>query len=225
VAAGIQAVSYAASTDETRYVLNGVLLAGGKAVATDGHRMAFAPGLRAIEEPTIIPNRLCAALVHLGGEDGTLMVDGGKMGGGIVKDGVTYVVQGRLIEGKFPDYKQVIPKDIPITCEVDRAGLIAAIKRVVLVADGKSSMTRLDMGKDALTVTCQSPDTGEAADTVDATTKGAEVVIGVSGRYLLDALAHVAGDKVSIGVVDALSPLTVGPIDGTITALVMPMRI
>lgn len=225
--AAIQAVRYASSVDETRYVLNGVFFGNGDAVATDGHRMAFAPGVAALAKTIVIPNRACDVLRGMG--DGVVVSV--KMTGDAATgihavtehDGVEFVTHARLIEGRFPDYKQVIPKESGTVVSVDRKGLTACIKRVGVLG-GKDHSVVFEAGADGVTVTSRSADSGDATDSVEAKVTGVDVRCGFNGSYMLDALGAAAGDVVELCVADAQAPVVVRA-GGVLTGIVMPMRI
>lgn len=225
--AAIQAVRYASSVDETRYVLNGVFFGNGDAVATDGHRMAFAPGVAALAKTIVIPNRACDVLRGMG--DGVVVSV--KMTGdaatGIyaatVHDGVEFVTHAKLIEGRFPDYKQVIPKEAGTVVSVDRKGLTACIKRVGVLG-GKDHSVVFEAGADGVTVTSRSADSGDATDSVGAKVTGVDVRCGFNGSYMLEALGAASGDVVELCVADAQAPVVVRA-GGVLTGIVMPMRI
>ena len=225
--AAIQAVRYASSVDETRYVLNGVFFGNGDAVATDGHRMAFAPGVAALAKTIVIPNRACDVLRGMG--DGVVVsvkMTGDAATGLYAKtehDGVEFVTHAKLIEGRFPDYKQVIPKDAGTVVSVDRKGLTACIKRVGVLG-GKDHSVVFEAGADGVTVTSRSADSGDATDSVEAKVTGVDVRCGFNGSYMLEALGAASGDVVELCVADAQAPVVVRA-GGVLTGIVMPMRI
>lgn len=235
----IAKTAFAISSDETRYNINGVLLESiegplgpGKKVlrfvATDGHRLAFidrpADGLN-LERPVIIPRKGVQEIGKvLEGNDGAAQV---AVSEGFVTIQSRSVTLGtRLVDGQFPDYRQVIPSTHSTTITVDRAPLLAAVKRVSLMTSDRSKAVKCKLTKGSLTISSSSPEYGEAADSLEVKQDGADVVIGFSARYLIDLLgAMERSDSVTIRLSGELGPgLFTGDDDELYTCLVMPMR-
>jgi len=220
--AAMRGVRYAASEDETRYVLNGVLVVSDTIVATDGHRMAFGRADVAVPGAVIVPNRAVDVLSGMGGLSRVAFAPGRIVAGGSV-DGVSMTVMARLIDGKFPDYKQVIPKDAGgTTITVQRKALLDSLKRVRVV--GGDGAVIINASGAELAVSHSSADHGEASDALECSVKGDAIRAGYNGGYLVDALAAAGGDVVELHMADALTPVIVRA-GGVITGLVMPMRI
>jgi len=216
----LAAVLYAVSHDETRHVLNGIHLSGGAAVATDGHRLATAPVDAGALDGAIIPRGLVERLAgasHVARDGHRVWMRAGAV-----------VVGGRLIEGRFPDWRQVVPSEdqTKTRAVVDVAAMLAALQRVGLSSNAKTGATRLTIGGDGIALHAENAETGEARDAVDAEVDGLDLEIGVRGGYLADALRGLACERAAIAGGDALSPLLVRPVDGGgRQAVVMPMRI
>jgi len=216
----LAAVLYAVSHDETRHVLNGICLSGGAAVATDGHRLAAAPVDAGALDGAIIPRGLVERLAgasHVARDGQRVWMKAGAV-----------VVGGRLIEGRFPDWRQVVPTEdqTKTRAVVGVAAMLAALQRVGLSSNAKTGATRLTIGGDGIAMHAVDPETGEARDAVDAETSGPDMEIGVRGGYLADALRGLACEWAVIAGGDALSPLLVRPMGDTgRQAVVMPMRI
>lgn len=232
--AALAAATPYCSTDETRYVLNGVLLdPRGCFVATDGHRLVKAPIAQADGELTrqvIVPAKACQQILRaLSGSPQTdVTLDIGESHLSAALGGVTLTT--RLIEGRFPEYENVIPQGEQankITCGLEY--LTGVVKRVSLVLEGKSNMLRIDGG----TLSCQSPDKGEAREELLNVLDGGESIsvvgdnkIGVSAGYLKAALDTLKGcDQCTLAWQDDMSPMTITGNGSSVLAVIMPMRI
>jgi len=233
----IERTMYATSTDETRYNLNGVYLEllpeAGKIrmVATDGHRLAYIDRVinddaGAIHNSVIIPRKALAELKRLVDEDDAdeleLCFDGNS---GLVKKGGVILVM-RLIEGEFPNYRQVLPKETTHRIVLPAEELSNSIRRVALLSSERSRAIRLDLSPGSMIASSNNPDLGEAQEELDITYEGEPFSIGFNARYLLDALAVVKAKEIELGLHDELSPVQIRPTDDTDTlAVVMPMRL
>jgi DNA polymerase-3 subunit beta len=138
--------------------------------------------------------------------------------------GVTLGV--RLVDGQFPDYKQVIPEDSTTQVTASRADLLAAVKRVSLVTTDKTKAVKCKFSKGNLIISSSSPEYGEASESISTEQDGEDVSIGFSARYLLDILgAMVSSESVTIRLKGDLGPgVFTGNNDELYTCVVMPMR-
>ncbi len=227
--------SYAMSFDESRPYLNGLLLAIRahelRIVATDGHRLALARA--AVTEPVemtgIVPRKAVQEMSRvLGGAD---RVEVGVGESRFVMRSEGFDLVSKLVEGQFPNYEQVIPKSSPHRLVVEREPLLAAIRRVAVIADDRTRPVRLIAADGQLTLSAQSQELGEAEETLPAEFSGPELTIGFNARYLLDALAPMEGAWTVAGLRDALSPGVwlgaadkSGAPDETYRCVIMPMR-
>jgi DNA polymerase-3 subunit beta len=235
----IERTTFAVSSDETRYNLNGVFFEtqGGKVrlVATDGHRLSLAeaesPGDFKLKKGVIIPRKGLLELKKLlaeaveGGEEKPSAELGFVESSAIVRRaGVTLVM--RLIEGMFPDYHQVIPKAGEKVLTVGRARFLETLRRVSLLASDKSHAVKLELGKGNLRVLSQNPDLGEAKEDVTVEYQGEPLKIGFNARYLIDVLQVLGTEDVAFELADDLSPGVLRPAgEEGYTAVIMPMRI
>ncbi len=226
---------FSVSPDEARYNLSGVYLEAhdaGKArmVATDGHRLSMIdrviPGF-AMEGGTIIPRKGLTELRKLldqsGDSEVKLMLDGQLAS---LKRGATEVSM-RLVEGEFPDYRGVVPKQTKYHIKVGRDALQASIKRAAIFSNERYHGVKLALGTGALTVSSTSPEMGEASETIDVDYRGDEFSVGFNAAYLLQALAVVpAESEIDLGLSDEASPgLLRTPSDSEFSYVVMPMRL
>jgi len=237
----IDRTSFAASTDETRYNLNGVLFEPQgpvlRMVATDGHRLALSEkplaGDYALKRGVILPRKGLHELKKLlqeGAEPGQEKTET-KLG--FAENSAVYrrpgvVLAMRLIEGMFPDYKQVIPKQGEKIVKVGRQRLLETLRRVSLLASDKSHAVKLELSPGLLTVLSQNPDLGDAKEEVPVEYAGEPLKIGFNARYITDVAAVLKSDDVQLELADDLSPGVLrgaGPEDAGYTAVVMPMRI
>ena len=233
----VERTMYAASTDETRYNLNGVYLevvaetGHLRLVATDGHRLAMVenevPGdLSALQSGVIIPRKGLAELKRLLDEDMVSEIELAFEGNsGLARGGEVTLVM-RLIEGEFPNYQQVIPSESAIQVVVDADRFSRALRRVVLLSSQRSRAVKLELAEGKLTVSSNNPDLGDASDELDNDYDGEPMSIGFNARYMLDALSAMQAKEVRLGLNNDLSPAKVWPTneDGTV-AVVMPMRL
>jgi DNA polymerase-3 subunit beta len=238
----IELTGFAVSTDETRYNLNGVLFepAPGvlRAVATDGHRLSLAE--RALEgdfrlkKGVILPRKGLAEMKKLLLEGGDEEYRLGFVENSAVLERPKVKLFMRLIEGVFPDYRQVIPKAGEKSFKVGRERLLETLRRVSLLSSDKAHAVKLELSPGTLRVLSQNPDLGEAKEQVPVEYAGDPLKIGFNARYLIDvlsamqALDQTAAQDVLVELADDLSPGVLKPAGeggARFTAVVMPMRI
>ena len=233
----IERTMYAASVDETRYNLNGVFVEyipetqKLRMVATDGHRLAYVDRTLGVElaslgRGVIIPRKGLAELKRLVDEDDSDEVELGFEGSSALvrKRGVTLAM--RLIEGEFPNYRQVIPQPGKHQIIAPSEPLVQALRRVVVIAAERSRAVKLELSAGTLRFSSNNPDLGEAREEVDIDYQGEELALAFNARYLLDALSYIGAKEVRLGFQDAVSPAQVAPADDPDSlAVVMPMRL
>jgi DNA polymerase-3 subunit beta len=233
----IERTLYAASGDETRYNLNGVyveyLADSGKLrmVATDGHRLAYVDRalgaeFEGLERGVIIPRKGLTELKRLVDEEDADEIELGFEGNSSVarKGGVTLVM--RLIEGEFPNYRQVIPRESGRVLTLDTVALAQSLRRVALLSAERSRAIKLEFAPGTLRLSSNNPDLGEAHEEVDVDFEGEPLSVAFNARYLMDALAVTRAKEVRLVLLDALSPAQLVPTDDPdALAVVMPMRL
>jgi DNA polymerase-3 subunit beta len=229
---------YAASTDETRYNLNGVLFEvnedDGKVVmvATDGHRLvrierAFEGAEFGKRDPVILPRKGMSELKRLfdGDDDSVPLGLGFFDNHAVLRRGDTTLGM-RLIDGTFPDYKQVVPKLADKVVRISRGDTVDSLRRVSVLASDKTQPVKLALRKDSLVVSCSNPDAGEISDDVPVEYAGDDVDIAFNARYLVDGLSSLGDQNVLLKLTDNLSPgLLVGVDEPDHLCVVMPMRL
>jgi DNA polymerase-3 subunit beta len=233
----LRKTSYAMSTDETRYQLNGIRmeLKDDKitAVATDGRRLALAEHDAELPRGTSEAFTLSAKTVM---ELQRLLVNGGNAQLSVQENQVGFLLQpastdskrtitlvAKLIEGNFPNYKQVIPTEAKERIKLEREPFLAALHRVSLLTSDKSTSVKLTFAKNNLNVSVNSPDVGEALETIPTEYKGKELVIAFNPQYLMDPLRNLDADEVFFELVDELSPGVIKT-NEPFLYVVMPMR-
>jgi DNA polymerase-3 subunit beta len=244
----VEKTVYAASTDETRYNLNGVLFEPapkgaddeGKLVmvATDGHRLvriersfdSFKGASLGLKDGSIIlPRKGLGELKRLidaekDDAEAPLQI-GFQENHAVFRRGST-VLGMRLIDGAFPDYKQVIPTVSDKMVRISRADLESSLRRVAVLAADKTQPVKLALKKDQLLVSCTNPDAGEITDDVPVEYAGDTVEIAFNVRYIVDALSSLDDANVLLKLTDNLSPgLLVGVDETHHLCVVMPMRL
>jgi DNA polymerase-3 subunit beta len=233
----IEGTMYAASMDETRYNLNGVyfeVLADTgriRMVATDGHRLALVErtagsDVSGLASGVIVPRKGLAELKRLVDEEDADEVEIGFEGNsGLVKKGDVTLVM-RLIEGEFPNYKQVIPKQCDHHLTLSADSLVRALRRVALLSAEHSRAVKVELADGKLQLSSRTPDLGEAQEEIDVDYAGPTISIGFNARYLLDCLSALGAKEVRLGLRDGGSPVEVRPTDDLESvAVVMPMRL
>lgn len=237
----VERTYFAASNDETRYNLNGVFFepqgAVLRLVATDGHRLTVSErplsGDFGLKKGVILPKKGLNELRKLlteaaeSGEEKPVSQLGFAENSAVYKrPGVILVM--RLIEGLFPDYKQVIPKPGEKIVKVGRQRFLETLRRVSLLSSDKSHAVKLELSAGTLRVLSQNPDLGDAREDVPVEYAGEPLKIGFNSRYLTDVVAALKADDVQLELADDLSPGVLkgaGEPDAGYTAVVMPMRI
>jgi DNA polymerase-3 subunit beta len=235
----IEKTIYSVSTDETRYHLNGVYLeakqdkenAVYRMVATDGHRLSLIDrkiaqsASRSSSQGVIIPRKgLNEIRKLLDSVEGSvdIAIEGAQL---IVRHGTT-VLMVRLIEGKYPNYQQLIPQNLREHFLVQREALLSSLKRVSLLSNAKSKGVTFALGKGRMEITSNNPELGDAMEEIEIDYKGKDMRIGFNARYVLDVLSSMHDEVVRVEVNDHLSPALVRPEnDLSYTCVVMPMRI
>ena len=231
----IDKTRFAISTEETRYYLNGIYLhevasAGMlRAVATDGHRLARAqvllpPGAKGMPG-IIVPRKTVLEL-------GKLIESGeGEVEVALSPAKIRFAFNGltltsKLIDGTFPDYERVIPRNNDKTLDVDAKLFASAVDRVSTVSFEKGRAVKLNMADGRLVLTVNNPDSGSAEEEIAATYDSDPIDIGFNSRYLLDIAGQIKSDTARFKLADAGSPTIVeDPEDQQALYVLMPMRV
>ena len=225
-------VSFSMAVHDIRYYLNGILFVaeGTKLslVATDGHRLAFASAELEVEVPkqeVILPRKTVLELQRLlSDKDGAIELQFAGNQAKFSFDGMEFVT--KLVEGKFPDYNRVIPRNHQNIIILGRTALLAALQRAAIMTSEKFKGVRLNVEPGALRVASNNADQEEAVDELDIEYNGDAIEIGFNVTYLIDALTNMSQDMVRVELADGnSSALVTIPDNEHFKYVVMPMRI
>jgi DNA polymerase III subunit beta len=230
LAEAVSQVSRAASRDEARPILTAVLLEvsreGLTLVATDSYRLAMRELAATAEGEAraLVPERALSEVgrAAAGDEKGEaeLRIDQGQVAFAVG----SLMLTSRLIEGEFPNYRQLLPEGYENRLSVSRQQLQDAVRRVGLLAR-ESSPVKMDFNALGVRLTSSSPDLGGAVESVEAEYEGEELTAAFNPQYLIDGLSAAVGDRVRVEVRDGLKPCVLkGEADGFLY-LVMPVRL
>jgi DNA polymerase-3 subunit beta len=226
----LRKTSYAISTDETRYVLNGLLFSFKEnkltLVATDGRRLAMVDieleFPKSHEADIIVPTKAVTELGRLLTEDGEVKVSVGS--GQIAFDLNNTLLVSKLIEGNYPNYKQVIPTETKERVTLERETFLNSLRRVSLLASDKSNSIKLNFSKNNIDITANTPEVGEAKESLPVAYKGRDFSIAFNPEFLMAPLRALGEDEVFLDLIDEMSP-GVLKIQTPFLYVLMPMRI
>lgn len=225
-------VSFAMALHDIRYYLNGILfVAEGKQlslVATDGHRLAFSSATLDVEVPrqeVILPRKTVLEMQRLlSDKEGAIEMQFAGNQAKFSFEGMEFV--SKLVEGKFPDYNRVIPKNHKNIVTLGRAPLLASLQRTAILTSEKFKGVRLNIEPGTLRVASNNAEQEEAMDELDIDYGGDAIEIGFNVTYLIEALSNMEQDMVKIELSDSnSSALLTIPDNATFKYVVMPMRI
>jgi len=225
-------VAFAMAVHDIRYYINGILFfAEGKQlslVATDGHRLAFASASLDVEVPkqeVILPRKTVIELQRLLSDaEGGIEMQFANNQAKFSFDGMEFVT--KLVEGKFPDYNRVIPKNHKNKITLGRTAMLATLQRTAILTSDKFKGVRLNIDPGSLRVASNNAEQEEAVDELDIDYGGDSIEIGFNVTYLIDALANMSQEMVSLELSDGnSSALFTIPDNNTFKYVVMPMRI
>jgi len=235
----IKKTIFSAGDNDTRYVLNGIYLhmkpadAGmaAEVVGTDGHRLAVVEttldtgGKSAAEASAIIPKKSATELKKLLDEDDGEFEMALAKNHVVFRLGSLYMVS-RLIEGNYPNYRQVIPSDNDKTAVVNRHVLASSLRRVSLLSRERTNAVKFSFEPGKAVLSSQNPEMGEAMEELEMEFESGTVEVGFNARYLLDALGVMEADKVNLLLKDSLSPCVLSQ-EGEegYRCVVMPLRV
>jgi DNA polymerase-3 subunit beta len=228
----IDKTHFSMAQQDVRYYLNGLLLVTeGKtlrAVATDGHRLALCEAELESKaknnQQVILPRKGVLELQRILGGEGNVDLAIGTNHVRVQIGDIRFT--SKLIDGRFPEYGRVIPSNPSKLVEADRDGLRQALQRTAILSNEKYRGVRINFKTDVITIQAHNPEQEEAEDQVEVSYQGDEVEIGFNVNYLLDALAAVDSEKVTLGLTDGNSSCLVRAAGTTNTKyVVMPMRL
>lgn len=232
----IRQTSFAVSTEESRPILNGVLWQLGeremRMVATNGHRLAMikVPGQASggAASDLIVPPKALNQVERLFKPEDEIEVARSENHLGFRHGGTQ--VYTRLIEGPYPNYEQVIPKDNDKQAIAEKDSLSQALRRMAVVASEQTHRVRLSFAPGALRLSVETPDLGEAHEEMEVQYQGEALEIGFNANYLLEVLRYIPNDEVAITFKAPERAATLEPSGGAegdaeYLCLVMPLRL
>jgi DNA polymerase-3 subunit beta len=231
LAGALRQVVPAASTDDSRPILTGVLLAaegsGLRLVATDSYRLALrdVPGVSVLAEgqSVLVPSRALAELNRVLAHGDRVQLRLGPREACFDVGPVRLAT--RLIEGDFPNYRGLIPTSHPNSLVVARDDLLDALRRVRLLAR-EATPVRLEMSEDGLELVAITQDVGQAREQVEGSFEGSPLTVAFNPQYLLDGIEVAPGDQVRLSTIDELKPALVRSIGhDDFLYLLMPVRV
>ena len=231
-AAALHQVVSAASADDARPILTGVLMAaedgGLRLVATDSYRLAVRdlPGTTVLREgqSVLVPSRALKELERLLGDAEEITLRLGEREATFEVGGIRLTT--RLIEGEFPNYRGLIPASHPNRLTVGREALAEAVRRVKLMAREPNTPVRLAMSADGLELVAITQDVGQAHEQLDATYNGEDLTVAFNPDYLLSGVDVTPGDEITLDTVDAQKPAVIRSAGAQeFLYLLMPVRV
>jgi len=231
----LRKTSFAVSTDESRYVLNGIFFSLKEhkltMVATDGRRLALVDEEVDVSEKSqgefIIPAKAVNELNRLLQEKGEVEIRyADNQAAFELKDekGSSILIITKLIEGNYPNYRQVIPAEAKERVSLSREEFLHALRRAEIMTSEKQNSVKLSFAKNSLSITANSPDVGEAQENMAINYKGKDMAIAFNPGYVIEPLNALTNDEVFLELIDELSP-GVLKINGPFLYVVMPMRL
>ncbi|MGH2403411.1 MAG: DNA polymerase III subunit beta, partial [bacterium] len=229
----VRQTAFAVSADETRVFLTGLYLVldgkEAKIVATDGGRLALRSATLATPAKqkvgVIVPSKTMQELTRaLASVEGDVDIS-------LAENQILFALPGarlvsRLIPGPFPNYQQVIPQGHKQRLTIGTEQLMSAVRRVAITARDSANVVRMQASGDTLTLASNTPEYGRSEETLQVTAEGETVATAFNARYLLDCLAVVEADQVTLELTGPLSPGALRPVGQTdYTYVLAPVRV
>ena len=230
----LRRTSFAVSTDENRYVLNGLYLSFKEnkltMVATDGRRLALAEEDVELKDDNplevIVPTKAIQELSRSLGDKGDveIQITENQVSFGLKEnDGTGSLIVSKLVEGAYPNYKQVIPAESKHRVTLDKEELFHALRRAEIMTSEKANSVKLTFSENSLTFTANSPEVGESRETMAIKYEGEETSIAFNPQFFIDPLKALEEDEVHFEFTDQLSPGVV-KVNHPFLYVIMPMR-
>jgi DNA polymerase-3 subunit beta len=227
---GLRKTAYAISTDETRYVLNGILFSFKDnkltLVATDGRRLALVDieleFPRSHEVDIILPTKAVTELARLVSDDGEIKMSVSENQVAFEVDGTLLV--SKLIEGNYPNYRQVIPPEAKERIVLERESFLNTVHRVSLLSSEKSNSVKLVFSKNNIDIIANTPEVGEARESLAVNYKGRDFSVAFNPEFLMAPLRNLPNDEVFLDLIDEMSPGVI-KVQSPFLYVLMPMRI
>jgi len=235
----IEKTSFSISMDESKYTLNGIYFKIYirdnenlfRLVATDGHRLSLIEKnvdgqvISDLEKGVIFPRKGIMELRKMA-EEGDADIHLGFMdNNAVIRKDQTIIVM-RLVDGEFPDYNRVIPKNNDYTATISCDLFFHALRRMAVLSSEKSKGVKLLLKNDIMEISSSNPELGDAREELEVVYQGPEISIGFNARYLMDILQVQTQQRIVLFLKDNLSPGLLRPEeDKSFQAVVMPMRL
>lgn len=228
----INTVARAASRDETRPVLTGILIKFSrekvKMVATDSYRLSVCE-TKAVttltdKKEVIVPRSSMEELARICGQVKPERVTVGLIDGQAIFSAGNIFLTSRLIEGQFPNYQQLLPEEFKHEIQVDREELLEVVGRIGLMAQ-KNAPIKMKFATGELTVSAQTPQVGEASESMPVAFQGEEVEIGFNPEFLRDGVESVKEEQVALRIISPLRPGLLKGVGDEFLYLIMPVRL
>lgn len=228
----IEATQFSMANQDARYFLNGMkfetegnLL---RTVATDGHRLAvctMALNQELLTHSVIVPRKAVLELSRLvTANDETVRLEIGSSNIRITMNGIVFT--SKLIDGRFPDYRRVLPRNADRILEADTETLKRALMRAAILSNEKFRGVRLMLSNNFLKITANNPEQEEAEETIDVAYDSQDMEVGFNVSYVLDVLNTLKCQRVRLSLVDASSSCLIEDCDNTTAEyVIMPMRL
>lgn len=230
---------FSISTDETKYNLNGIYFKSDRIdeiskislIATDGHRLSMITkevqfiSINELEKGVIFPKKGIFELKKIADEDDTDIKIGFMDNNAVIKKDKTIVIM-RLVDGEFPDYNRVIPKQNDYKVELNRNDFLHSLRRISILSNDKSKGIKISIKQNLLEISSSNPEFGDAREELEVNYSGPEISIGYNARYIIDVLQNQNSDKIELHIKDNLSPgIIKSASDNEYLAVIMPMRL
>jgi DNA polymerase III subunit beta len=230
----LRKTSFASSTDETRFVLNGIFISLKEhkitMVATDGRRLALVDEEIDLSDDSegefIVPSKAINELSRLLGSKGEAEIKftDNQVALTLQDDkGLNVLIISKLIEGNYPNYRQVIPGEVKQRITLAREELLHAVRRAEIMTSEKSNSVKLSFTSNNLAITANTPEIGEARESVAINYKGPDIAVAFNPTYLMDPLKNLDNDEIFLDLIDELSPGVI-KVNGPFLYVLMPMR-
>lgn len=227
----LNATSFAASKDETRYILSGILFTATenrlRLVATDGRRLAInekeVPKTANLTKKIIVPAKAVLELMRILKEDGDVKILFSENQLSFKLDDALLIT--RLIEGEYPNYEQVIPAQIKDKVRLNKDRFYAAIKRAGLFTTPDSQSIKLDVLKNRVIISKGAQDGSESREEIDCNYDGEEITIGFNPNYLMEALKTIDEEEIGLELTGPDKPGVIRAQDNSYIYIILPMQL
>lgn len=227
---------FSISNDETKYNLNGIYFKFSSPdmlslIATDGHRLSMITRKIAFidesyqDKGVIFPKKGIYELKKISEEDDSEIYLGFMDNNAFVKKEKTIIVM-RLVDGDFPDYTRVIPKNNDKVVILNRNNFFYSLRRMSILSNEKSKGVKISLKQNLVEISSSNPDFGDSQEEIEVSYTGPELSIGYNSKYIMDVLQNQDIDNIELHVKDNLSPGLLKPAnDDNYLAVIMPMRL